>query len=640
MSSVRQWWPLFAVLAVSSLRARSQEPAAEPEPMKEPTTVVTGTRLPQERKDSVVSTEVITRRQIQESGSRDVVEALQARPGLETTPNVGNVGLRMQGLGPQYNVVLIDGQRTAGRINGGIDLSRLSVENIEQIEIVKGPSSVLWGSDALAGTVNIITRKIRQPLAGEATISYGLLNQFDARVSGEAAGELWGVAVNAGYRHRDAYDLNPEDVATNGSALDQVQASLHTRFGALDGSTPTGFARVDFTRRSQVGIDASSTGAVIDRRSRDNILEAQLGGRVPIANGGLDLTLSNTVFDRRYVLDQRDSSALDDVQDTLDVNTQFDVSFDQRLGGMNVGLVGGQLLYERLSTPRLNAAYGHRFRGAFFVQDTFTPVPEFAAVGGLRVDLDSFFGAAVTPRLSAKATPHRTVTLRANAGLGFRAPSFQELMLNFENPSVGYVVAGNPDLKPERSFGAHAGVEWAPLPLLLFTVDAFWNELWDMIGYSSITDGDVLRFAHVNIDRARTRGFEFSAGATPVRGLTLLVGYTLTDARNLTEDTPLDGQSPHRWFAQVRYSYRPAGLTAQVRASVTGQRPFATGQEEEPTRWSPAFGMLDARVGWRAMPFLEFFVAGANLLGSGDAQYNPIPPRTVFVGVTVQGMKP
>jgi hypothetical protein len=155
----------------AGLAAAPLIPSVSPPAERELTTVVTGGRLPQQLKDSTVAVEVVSRRQLQESGARDLGEALEARPGLETVRNVGTTGLRMGGLGPEYNLIMVDGQRISGRINGGIDLSRLSVENIEQIEIVKGPSSVLWGSDALAGTVNIITRKPTKPLGGTATIS-------------------------------------------------------------------------------------------------------------------------------------------------------------------------------------------------------------------------------------------------------------------------------------------------------------------------------------------------------------------------------------------------------------------------------------------------------------------------------------
>ena len=628
-----------ALLAVAPAAASAQEadggtPVVPTPP--ELTTVVTGTRAPQRVQDSTVATEVITRRQIQESGARDVAEVLQSRPGLELFQNVGATALRMQGLGPEYSLVLIDGQRPTGRLNGGLDISRLPVEDIEQIEIVKGPSSVLWGSDALAGTVNIITRRARKPLGGTATGSFGLLTQADVQATGEATSGPWSVAASGGYRHRDAYDHAPQSAATSGSSLDQGQGSARGTFGGGDASRISGDVRVDFTRRVQHGVDQSGVGAVIDRRSRDNILEGRAAARIPAGRGALGASLGVSIYDRRFILDQRGSSALDDVQDSRDDNVQLGLQLDQALGETHQAMAGGEVLLERLVSPRLETGTGQRLRGALFLQDAWTPRLErpLSLVGGVRLDADSTFGAAVTPRLAARFDPAPELVLRASTGLGYRAPSFQEQLLDFENPSAGYVVVGNPGLRPERSFGSTAGAEWRPSEAWLLSLGLFWNELWDMIGFEAISSGELLRFRYVNLARVRSRGLEASVSwATPLRGLSVEAGYTLTDARDLTAGLPLDGQSPHRWLSQARYRHREWGLTATARASVTGPRPFNV--DEQTTQWSAPFVMLDARVAKALGDHLELFVAGANLAGAGNAADNPIPPRSVFAGVTL-----
>jgi outer membrane receptor for ferrienterochelin and colicins len=117
----------------------------------------------------------------------------------------------------------------------------------------------------------------------------------------------------------------------------------------------------------------------------------------------------------------------------------------------------------------------------------------------------------------------------------------------------------------------------------------------------------------------------------PLPGLTLQAGYTLTDARNLNENVPLEGQSVHRWFAQARFSWRPWGLTMMVRGSVTGPRSFTS---DTGTRWTRIFGMLDARIA-KAIGPVELFIAGANLLGAGNATDLPLTPRSVFLGISV-----
>ncbi len=631
------------LILLMATKAAAQQAVAPPQPIPidagvavapdsvERTTVVTGARVSQALSDTVVSTELLTRRQIVESGARDLAEALQARAGIEMVPNVGNVGLRMQGLGPEYNLVLINGQRTTGRINGGIDVSRVSAERIEQVEIVKGPSSVLWGSDALAGTVNIITRKPQKPLGASTTVSYGLPNQFDFSAEGEAIASGWGVSVNGGYRSRQPFDYDIATAATNVSGLTQAQGSLAITRGKSGSGRPSGELTFDFTRRSQTGIDSNAAGAVLDRTSRDNIFEARASGSIPISEGAITVSLGGSLFDRRFIVDQRNAVALDSVQDTADAIIQWDAQVAKRLGKTHHVLGGGQVLVERLYSPRLNTGFGTRARGALFIQDEWTVLRSLSLVAGLRLDNDSGFGAALTPRLSARAEPHSTVKLRLNTGLGFRAPSFQELLLDFENPSVGYVVVGNAALRPERSYGTSLHAEWTPHSRVLVSGSVFWNELWDMIGFASELDNETIRFRYVNLARVRSRGLETSIQLTLVAGLALQLGYTLTDARNLSENRPLDGQSMHRFFGLVRYRHRPWGLTGQLRWSVTGPRPLSEG---DALRFTSSYGLLDARIAKTIINLIDVFIAGTNLLQSGNANNLPIPPRSIFAGIT------
>ncbi len=635
---LRRW--LIGAAGIAPLAAHAQMdagvsafPLRQNDAPAEITTIVTAARVAEPQSRAVLAVEVLTRKAIAESGARDLAEALQARAGLETFSNVGGVGLRMQGLGPEYNLVLIDGQRVAGRINGGVDLQRVSVEQIEQVEIVKGPSSVLWGSDALAGVVNIITRKASRPLGGAVTSTFGPLNQLDLRAEAEASTSNTGVLVTAGIRHRDAYDLAPLTPATSGSAVDAAQAGLRVAFGKADKQRPQTDFRVHFSRRSQLGIDSNASGAVFDRRSRDNLGEARLGTAFRTPTGQFELSTSASLFDRLFIVDQRNSSVLDSVQNSLDLTWQVDALLDSTLGRFNQAVLGAQLLFERLSTPRLNSLVATRWRGALFAQDSYTPIEWLSLSGGVRLDFDSGFGFAVTPRLSTKVAAHKTLILTASSGLGFRAPSFQDLFLDFENESAGYVVLGNPKLRAERSFGSNLGASWQPMPRLSLSLSLFWNELWDMLTYAASSRGAVTQFQYVNASRGRSRGLESSLTVTVPGPVALTAGYTLTDARNLEGDTPLDGQSTHRWFGQARYRNRPFGVTAQLRASVTGARPFSGPQGTQSTA---AFVLLDARVAKTISSAVELFVAGNNLLQAGDVSTLPIAPRSVFCGLTIQ----
>src|SRR5690606_1844532 len=181
--------------------------------------VVTGTRSETPRQASPVTTEVIDRQRLVESGVQTVSEALAMRPGLWISRGVaGTTGVTMQGLGPQYTLVLVDGARQIGRTDGVLDLDRFSVEDIEQIEVVRGPSSVLYGSDALGGVVNLVTRTPRDGLAIDA------LARVDGRLGYEARGRVAG--GSDGYSgtlvgaYREAPAITLEDDRSGGTTFD------------------------------------------------------------------------------------------------------------------------------------------------------------------------------------------------------------------------------------------------------------------------------------------------------------------------------------------------------------------------------------------------------------------------------------
>ncbi len=123
------------------------------------TIVVTGSRRAQPLAETTTATEVITRDDIKNSGSENIAGLLSHHPGLDVQQSFRGSDVRMQGLSSTYVLILVDGERAIGRIGGAIDLQRFPLEDVERVEIIKGPSSALYGSDALAGVINIITRR-------------------------------------------------------------------------------------------------------------------------------------------------------------------------------------------------------------------------------------------------------------------------------------------------------------------------------------------------------------------------------------------------------------------------------------------------------------------------------------------------
>lgn len=177
---------MLLALATWCASAHAQE---EPAPSEE--LVITAARAEQARKDVTVATEVIGREEIEASGARTMDELLRAAPGIEVTPTFGGSGVRMQGLDPKHVLVLVDGRPVDGRVDGTVDLARLRVSDIERVEVVKGPSSALYGSDALGGVINIVTRSSDAPWQADGAARYGTWRTADASAVVGGGGGDW-----------------------------------------------------------------------------------------------------------------------------------------------------------------------------------------------------------------------------------------------------------------------------------------------------------------------------------------------------------------------------------------------------------------------------------------------------------------
>lgn len=594
--------------------------------------VVTGTRSDTPRSSSPVTTEVIDRSQIEASGAQSVAEVLALRPGLWVDRGVaGTNGVTMQGLGPEYTLVTIDGARQIGRTDGVLDLDRFGLEDIEQIEVVRGPSSVLYGSDALGGVINLVTRPPKDGVHVDAMsrIDGRLASDTRARVAVGHAG-IAGVVVGE-YKQADAIRLDPTSEGTSIDAYEDRHATAH----AIDQRT-AGWrfdANGDYLWRDLRGISALPTGAVFDQR---NLVETASGGGIAAYSGAktsVRIAADASIYRDQYLSDQRSSDALDQYQETREHLYEGSLQVGRLFGDHHRAMAGAEVLRETLSSDRL-AKPGGRTRTAVFAQDEWSATSEILVVPAARIDIDTQFGVHATPRVAARYEDvKRGFTVRGSVGMGYRAPGFKELLIRFSNPGAGYVVDGNPDLKPETSFSVQAGAEWKAKPWLWLSAEAYDNELRDLIYPSSLgTDaGGTLQFSYVNVGRARTTGGELLAIAGTGRA-TVETGYAYTRSRDLDEDRALENIPAHRATLTLRFRDRIEGFEAYAGIVMTGHRPLYVDEMTTLTarRWD-----VRARIAKKFGTGLGGFLGVENLVNAGDAVNDRVAPRTMYAGIEV-----
>lgn len=607
--------------------------------------VVTAARTEQAVGDVAVSTRVVDRAAIEASGAENLAGILEEQPGLQVLRGLGGaggVGVQMQGLDAKYVLILVDGQRATGRVGGVLDLSRFPAEDIAAVEIVKGPGSSLYGADAIAGVINIITRRSTRPLEVDARARYGSFRSSDLTATIGGRRGRWSTRWSGGWHYTGGFDRDPSTPATTGNAGHTLHAAQRTELRARRDVTIG--LHADVQRRDLAGVDSNAAGAVFDRRNLTHTTSVTLTPEITwSAPARLRLIAHLAYFDDLYVLDQRKSSALDQRQRTRDALGQFGAQYDHLVAGRHLFSAGIETQLEHLSTPRLDGGAGDRQRFALYAQDEWKVAldPLVVLVPGARLDLDSQFGGYGSPRLAVRVDPAPALTLRASAGLGFRAPSFRELYLSFANPSVGYRVTGSPDLKAETARSATAGLAWRIGPGRALSLDYFHHRLRDLITLDlgeGLALGTENTFQYVNVGRARSHGVEAALAATFGERVDAEISYTFTDARDLERQRRLPGRPAHQGHARVRWHHPRSGTHAQLRAAVQGQQVYytelETGEADDAGIRVAPYASVDLRVAQDLLGGrLQLFVGVDNLLNAGDAAYLPLVPRSFYGGL-------
>jgi outer membrane receptor for ferrienterochelin and colicins len=607
--------------------------------------VVTASRTEGRQADAVVATDVVTREEIEASGAQDAAAILQTVPGVDVQRSFRGDGVAMQGLDPEYVLILVDGQRVIGARDGVVDLSRIPASRIERIEIVKGAASALYGSDAIAGVVNIITRTPEAPVYGEAGFIGGARDTagggplLGVQGSGGVRRERWGLGLDAAWRDRPSFDLDPGDAQTDGNGVEQVNVGLQGDVSLTD--TLELRAGGSYTQADATGVD-EARGAVYDRRN----LTEEAGAHVGVA-WRKDLTrlrsaVSGSTVRDQYLADQRGSDALDSYEESVERLLTVDGQVDTWLKGGHLLSGGVEGSVAGLTSPRLSQE-GERLRLGVFAQDEWRPGAKgkWALSPSARLDVDSWFGVHPTGRLALRFNPNKVVALRASGGSGFRAPSFKEMFLRFENAGVGYVVEGNPELRPESAWSVSLGAELNPGGGWRAGVDLFSNHLTDMITVglvdASTPEAPAGAYGYLNVASARTTGGEARVGWRGPAGVDAELAYTFTDTEDIDKERPLDGRSPHRGTFTVAARPPAWGLVASARGEVVGPATFYADEtpQSEVTVTDP-WANLGVRVEksfWRGR--VRVFVGVDNLFGAGHALYVPLEPRLWYGGLTL-----
>lgn len=552
----------LATLIVAALA--SQAHASQNEVM-----VITASGFQQKIEDSAASISVVTREQLEKRAYRDVTDALKDVPGVVITGGGSSSDISIRGMGAKYTLMLVDGKRVDSRgtrpnsDGPGIEQGWLPpLQAIKRIEVVRGPMSSRYGSDAMGGVINVITRKSTSMTAWQGSVhadstfqenkASGDLFQSDAYTAGALVDGLLGMRLNGQLSYRG------EDQFENGFAEQEMRSGT-----AVFSLTPDEHNSFDFEVSRGLQDRDRTPGESISAKAKPNLSTYERTNDAITHDGRYDFGSSTSYLQREESTNPgRRMKMINTIADT---HTQI-VLGDHYLS------VGGQYRYEDLQDQgnQLNVANRAdqltRWSWALFVEDEWALTDSFALTGGVRMDRDQNYGSHWSPRLYGVWHPAEFWTLKGGVSTGYRSPDLRMSAANWGQATGGGtqdgMLVGSPALQPEKSVSEEIALLWdgrqgLNAGLTLFSTD-FKDKIAETRRCTSKQDPACTLNGHsydfisdrINVDEANMRGVEGTANWAINPQWSLASSYTFTQSEQ--KSGPMAGlalnQMPRHMF--------------------------------------------------------------------------------------------
>jgi outer membrane receptor for ferrienterochelin and colicins len=526
--------------------------------------VVTATKSEKTLKSVPVLTQVISARKMLELGITNVADALQNMvPGLNVAHNGTLVTVTLQGMSARYVLFLIDGERIAGELNGDIDYSMLNLENIDHIEVIKGASSSLYGSNAIGGVINIITKKINQPFDAKFYSRYSKYNELYSGGSIGLKKGIIGSRTSFNFGHTDGYDLTPDsphDWTQNPFTTYQISQKFEITPSAHLSLTPY-FTYYQFER-----------GNVSARPAHDlyTDLNAGLKGQYYFGNNSIDFSYYRDRYNTYTVLEQlnnkRDTASYDFIQ-TFRTQGNFHLSERSNL------IAGLEYNTESLFSTRVEGGLKNASESVFYLQEDFHIGEKWDVIAGLRGSNHSNYGFHAAPKLSLMFK-QGAFNFRTSAGTGFRSPALKELYFKFDHFGQ-FQLIGNPKLIPESSKYISGSIEFSK-PWNNSSVTVYHNVLSNMITDELVPLPDSVEVTrqYQNIASASIYGVDFISKQRIFNGLWVSAGYSYVHSLDNESHLQLYGTIKNSGNISADYNFRKKNysFTAQLYCQLMGNK--------------------------------------------------------------------
>lgn len=547
-------------------------------------TVVTATSTVRQLDDAPASVSVITRDELALRPVQDLEDALRGTAGLQFTgTGMTRRGVSIRGMGSEHTLVLIDGQRignAAGAVaHADFDLGWVPVEAIERIEVVRGPMSSLYGSEALGGVVNIITRRSTDAWHGAAQVNGGVreddrggqTHQLGVYAGGPLVPGALGLSLTGETRRRQETPLHRDAPLSEIEGRDAQSASATLSW------TPDAAQRIDIGFAS--GLEdrwrntRSAGRAPVEYESHDRIERERFSlahsGEWSWGKSSLRAYRNSLERNNRYTKGGVPTSPRQELTDDV-VDGSASLRADAHLFTL-----GGEWRKEQLEDIGFASGDASSIHRALFLQDETELAPSWSLVVGNRFDRHEEYGWHSSPRAYLVHHVTDALTIKGGGGRGFKAPTLKQLSPGYSAIGGGgmFTIYGNPDLEPEINTtyelsANYQGDGW--------TLDAgvFQNNVRGLIQTVCVVNcglrGREVR-NYENVDEARIRGLEVGGGLDLPADFRWELNYTYLDAIDRSADRRLGDRARH--LANTRLQWTPtATFTGQLRGEYVGSQ--------------------------------------------------------------------
>lgn len=553
----------FAVVSAMALNAQAEDQALVAQDKGQLNTIVVTTAGGYEQNiaDAAATISVITAEELEKKSYSDVIDALKNVPGVFVQGGGTNQTISIRGMGSAYTLFLIDGKpmNDGGLLttNGGVQGASVNflppMEAIERIEVIRGPSSSLYGSDAMGGVINIITKKHQDKMMGSIRTEYIKADQSN-KVNNDATNtslyintplidKLLSLQVTAGFQTIEESTFQKNDTESGESDPEFNKKNISGKFVFTPDANNTITAEYSNTQQERThnpGVSMLSTSnrsySELEKNNYNITHEAKYDKWVANSYLQYDQDKNNAITGREVAGVKNPGGIL---FETLTANTQGTYFFDT-----NALTLGATFKKENLEDGTTNQNAGmagkvtkmDRYQSSLFAEDTWSINDDLALTLSGRYDDNEFFGSNFSPKAYAVYKATDSLTVKGGVISGYKAPSLRNSSPEYMLNSMGGAILPNPDLKPETSLTYETGIsyqnsDWGLLgSLMLFKTD-----FKDKITRSSRMAGSQVEGSQFYVDRpnlaynANGYTYNYNVDEAEIQGLELTTDYQISD---------------------------------------------------------------------------------------------------------------